>query len=504
MSMGRSSYRNPAVVVSALFIVMLGLALLGPAGSSLAEDLPPTIVVDINDGYRSHTEDVSFDSKHVTVIGTVDVDRHYVKPETIDLSVEGTDWGWTITPNTFDITTLKKSIDFTAVATIPIMFAEGTYTGQVVATWTDSIGENSIDSSDDFDVIIDNNPFYITANPIYVLMEPGQTRQVSVTIEDNSPRGMTYLCQVGKVTSPDKPGWLDRALFWLDINTLHLSPGASESLTLEIVIPQDVSPGVLDVPLVVSIEDHPEHTQQMNIPVNVQGVPIAPPGGGGGGGEDGIAIDPVLIFWISIAAIAIGLVGFLGFTEVGLLAVFWTLLLPLFTRLRRKEVLNQFTRGEIFGFVTANPGVHLTAIKENLGLANGVLAYHLKVLVREEFLVVRREGGFKRFYPRDMKVPRKRVHFTRLQLDIVEKLSLHPGLTQAALARMLGESKQVINYNISVLIAAEVVRVEREGGKTLCYVTDGSSVKPQMAELVEEEEAEDAEPTGGFPLEMKM
>jgi predicted transcriptional regulator len=172
--------------------------------------------------------------------------------------------------------------------------------------------------------------------------------------------------------------------------------------------------------------------------------------------------------------------------------------------LRRKEVLNQFTRGEIYGFIKANPGVHLTSIKENLGLANGVLAYHLKVLVREEFLVVRREGGFKRFYPRDMKVPRKRVHFTRLQLDIVEKLSLHAGLTQASLARMLGESKQVINYNISVLIAAEVVRVEREGGKTLCYVTDGSSIKPQMAELVDEDETEDAEPTTGVPSQMKM
>jgi len=500
--MDRSSYRNPAVVVSALVMVMLGLALLGPIGSILAEDLPPTIVVDINNGYTLQTFDVSFDSKRVTLFGTVDVDRQYIKPETVRLTVEDTEWGWSVSPNSFDITTLDKSVDFTAVATIPLMFTEDNYLGHVVATWTDSIGENSIDASDEFHVIVDNNPFYLSANPMIAVMEPGQTRQVSVTIEDNSPLGMTYLCQVGKVTSTDNLGWLDRALFWLDSNTVHISQDATESITLEIVIPQDVSNGILEVPIVVSIKDHPEHTAQLDIRINVQGVPIVPPGGGGG--EDGFPIDPVLIFWISIAAIAIGLVGFLGFTEVGMLAVFWTLLLPLFTRLRRKEVLNQFTRGEIFGFIKANPGVHLTAIKENLGLANGVLAYHLKVLVREEFIVVRREGGFKRFYPRDMKVPRKRVHFTRLQLDIVEKLSLHPGLTQATLARMLGESKQVINYNISVLIAAEVVRVEREGGKTLCYVTDGSSIKPQMAELVEEDGADDAEPMGGLPFDMKM
>ena len=230
--MGRPSYRNPAVVVSALVMVILGLALLGPIGSILAEDLPPTIVVDINQFSRSQSVDVAFDSERVTVIGTVDVDRQYLKPETIRLSVEGTDWGWTITPNNFDITTLDKNVDFTASATIPLMFIEGSYTGRVVATWTDSIGENSIDDSDEFHVIVENNPFYLSANPMIAVMEPGQTRQVSVTIEDNSPLGMTYLCQVGKVTSTDDLGWLDRALFWLDSNTIHISKDETESITL--------------------------------------------------------------------------------------------------------------------------------------------------------------------------------------------------------------------------------------------------------------------------------
>jgi hypothetical protein len=95
-----------------------------------------------------------------------------------------------------------------------------------------------------------------------------------------------------------------------------------------------------------------------------------------------------------------------------------------------------------------------------------------------------------------MRVPRKRVHFSRLQLDIVERLTMHPGSTQATLARMLDESKQVINYNVGVLVKAGVVRVEREGSKTLLYVEDSSSLRPQVqiAELVEEGTDDEASP----------
>ncbi len=489
------------MAMTVLLLLSLGLAMVIPMGAVLAEDAPPTITVEVDAGSKVQTVHVAFSSDLATVSGTVSVKREYIKPEQVDLTVEGTDWDWIISPARIDVNQRDQTTSFTATTTVPEMNARGVFVGKVTATWWDSLGENHITVSDEFQVTVENEAFKVTANPNYLVMEPGQTRQVSVTIEDLSFLGLTYLCQVGDVTSPEVPPWLDRAQFWLDVTTVDIDAGDSESVTLEIFIPTNVSSGILTVPVVVTVDGHPEHTQHVDITVNVQGVPIAPPGGGGG--EDGFPVDPEVILWISLFAIAIGLVGFLGFTEVGMLAVFWTLLLPLFTRLRRKEVLNQFTRGEIYGFIQANPGIHLTAIKENLGLANGVLAYHLKVLVREEFIVVRREGGYKRFYPRDMKVPRKRVHFTRLQLDIVEKLHLHPGLTQAALARMLGESKQVINYNISVLLAADVVRVEREGGKTLCYVKDGASIKPQMAELVEEDE-EDAGPAPGIVSQMKM
>ena len=350
---------------------------------------------------------------------------------------------------------------------------------KVVAAWTSSTGDQRVESADDFQVRVVNTPFFIDANPVYIVADAGDSRYVSITVEDNSLTGHTYLVQVGEVTSPDPGDWLERARAWLDGNRMDLRSGESDVVTLEIVIPDNAITTTMTVPIVVTVDGHPEYTRQVDVTVQVQGFPMKPN-------------DPMLLLTIMMIVLAVGFIGFFGFTEVGLLFIMWGLLMPLFTRLKKDEVLNQFTRGEIYGFIKANPGIHLTAIKENLGLANGVLAYHLKVLIREEFIVARREGGYKRFYPRDMRVPRKRVHFSRLQLDIVERLSMHPGSTQASLARMLGESKQVINYNVGVLVAAGVVRVERQGSKTLLFVENATALRPeiQVAELVEEDDAE--------------
>jgi predicted transcriptional regulator len=229
----------------------------------------------------------------------------------------------------------------------------------------------------------------------------------------------------------------------------------------------------------------------VSVSVQVQGAvaPVPPEPGW----LEGLPGEPWMFVLALSLVLVVGVVGVLGGTEVGLYALL-LLLLPMFTRLRHREVLNQFTRGEIFGFIKANPGASLTAVRENLGLSNGVAAYHLRVLLREEYVVARREGGYKRFYPRDMRVPRKRVHFTRLQIDVVEKVRMHPGVTQSSLARLLEESKQVVSYNLKVLVAAGVVRIERDGARMLCFPVEGASVLSE--EALEVEGSEEGAPEG--------
>ncbi|UCC92192.1 MAG: winged helix-turn-helix transcriptional regulator [Thermoplasmata archaeon] len=484
-------------------VALVTMALVMVAMSASAEDFPPTVYVYIDEPDTYQTVDVSIGQAVALVRGLIEVEKDSILPETIKVTIEGTPWDGTVTEITEQVSGTHDSFRFSLRMTIPSGEAEGVYGGQVTAVWTSSTDQR-YEWTDDFQVRVVNTPFTVDVNPVYQVAEAGDIKYVTITIHDRSLTGQDYLVQVGEVTSPEPGEWIRWVQAWLDASRIYVRAGESETLTLEVEVPANATDGTLDIPVVISVDGHPEYTRQMDVVVYVSGVPFEPPAPPTD--DPLLDIDPMLLFTIVMVVAAVGFIGFIGFTEVGLLFIMWGLLMPLFTRLRKEEVLNQFTRGEIYGFIKANPGVHLTSIKENLGLANGVLAYHLKVLIREEFIVAKREGGYKRFYPRDMRVPRKRVHFTRLQLDIVERLSLHPGTTQASLARMLGESKQVINYNVGVLVAAGVIRVEREGSKTLLFVEDATALRPQVqvAELVEEGAEDDDAGAKGTPTPLRF
>lgn len=500
--MGKST--SSARKVTKVFIgtLLVALVLMVSALAVTAEDFPPTIFVTIDNGDEFQTVDVTSAQGSVILRGEVMVEKDSIKPETIKVTVEGTPWDGSVNEVTEQVSGAMDTFQFTIPIIVPAGDTDGLYSGQVVAVWISSTGDQRVEKTDDFQVRVINIPFTVDVNPVYMIADAGTTKYVSITVQDWSLIGQTYLVQVGEVTSPEPGDWLDKARVRLNIDRLDIRTGESETVTMEVVIPDNAPDSTMVVPVVVMVDGSPDSSELVDVTVKVRGVPIKPPIAPD---DPWLPIDPIVLFTIAMIVAAVGFIGFFGFTEVGLLFIMWGLLMPLFTRLKKKEVLNQFTRGEIYGFIKANPGVHLTAIKENLGLANGVLAYHLKVLIREEFIVARREGGYKRFYPRDMMVPRKRVHFTRLQLDIVERLSMHPGSTQASLARMLGESKQVINYNVGVLVAAGVIRVERDGSKTLLFVQNATALRPQVrvAELVEEGTEDEESVPQGTPVPMR-
>jgi predicted transcriptional regulator len=172
--------------------------------------------------------------------------------------------------------------------------------------------------------------------------------------------------------------------------------------------------------------------------------------------------------FIAFIGAGIGLGAFFAATEIGYLALL-SLFLPLYVRLKKKDVLSHFTRGQIYGYIQANPGAHYNSIIQYLDLHNGVGAYHLKVLEREGYIKSFRDGIYKRFYPKNMRIPEKRFHLSRIQRDILSEIQKHPGVTQKQIAKLLDESKQVINYNVKILENASLIRVERYGRETACF-----------------------------------
>ena len=171
---------------------------------------------------------------------------------------------------------------------------------------------------------------------------------------------------------------------------------------------------------------------------------------------------------------------FVAFTEAGkyklisLIALF----IPLYTRIQKEDVLDQFVRGQIYGLIKSNPGVHYNHIMRELDIKNGTLSYHLYILEKTGMIKSRREGmRYRVFYPTDMKLPEKeRYRLSELQLKILEVIKKHRGTSQKEIAKLLNEKHQTINYNIKILQKAGLIDLDKKGRRTSCFIKKGQPV----------------------------
>jgi DNA-binding MarR family transcriptional regulator len=173
--------------------------------------------------------------------------------------------------------------------------------------------------------------------------------------------------------------------------------------------------------------------------------------------------------------------GLLAFTETGkykLLALL-TLLIPMYTRIQKEDVLDQFVRGQIYGYIKTNPGVHYNQIRRGIDVKNGTLSYHLSVLEKTELIKSRREGvRYRAFYPTGMKFPEvERFRLTELQICILDVINENSGIDQKEIAIKLEKKPQTINYNIKVLEQAGLIKVMKQGRKTSCYLNKNIDYK---------------------------
>jgi predicted transcriptional regulator/nitrous oxidase accessory protein NosD len=140
------------------------------------------------------------------------------------------------------------------------------------------------------------------------------------------------------------------------------------------------------------------------------------------------------------------------------------LLLPLFTRIRRDNVLDDYTRGRVFQYLEMNPGDHFNGICRALGLGSGTVTYHLDVLGRLRLIVPRTDGVYKRFYPSGVRPPETNGGvLSEVQARILHAVHDLPGITQKELVAVLGVRQSTLGYQMSQLAAKGLVLAERRG-----------------------------------------
>ena len=165
-----------------------------------------------------------------------------------------------------------------------------------------------------------------------------------------------------------------------------------------------------------------------------------------------------------------------GGTEYGKYWFLSLLFVPLYTKIKKDDILDHFVCGQVYGYIKANPGEHYNSIKKALSLKNGTLVYHLKTLEREEFIKSIIDGRFKRFYPREMKVPEPSdelvLRMNHIQHEILKIIRENPGISQKEIAGRIGLSTPTVHYHINIMMSARVITVKRAGRETQCFVEE--------------------------------
>jgi DNA-binding MarR family transcriptional regulator len=195
-------------------------------------------------------------------------------------------------------------------------------------------------------------------------------------------------------------------------------------------------------------------------------VVVVTPGPSGGWGQ--VPVVPVL----SLAAV-LAAFGGAASTETARYGLFKLLVFPLYSRIRKEDVLDHFVRGQIYGYIRANPGVHFNLLRASLRVNNGTLAHHLRTLEVQGFVKSRRDRMLKRFYAMDVNIPDEGgIRLSDLQAQILDMVGGGSGTTQTEIAQRLNVSQQAISYNLRMMNKEGMIAVERIGREHRYYVAD--------------------------------
>lgn len=173
---------------------------------------------------------------------------------------------------------------------------------------------------------------------------------------------------------------------------------------------------------------------------------------------------------VGAAGAGISLVALLlALTEAGRYWGLRLLVLPLYTRLSRSELLSHELREALLDKIRAEPGLHLRALVRSVDGSYSTVVYHLGRLETGGLVHSKRDGLKRRFHPVGMGEADP-VH-TSTRREILEAIRGAPGIHQGKVARELGISRQLVSYHVQNLEAEGEIRVDGEDGRNQLYVT---------------------------------
>jgi len=143
------------------------------------------------------------------------------------------------------------------------------------------------------------------------------------------------------------------------------------------------------------------------------------------------------------------------FLESVKVTVLVALVSPMLARIKsnREDLL---TRGRLLGYLEANPGIHFSALRDALGLANGVTAYHLNFLESSGQIISWRDGKLRRYAissltKEEVSKIKNPISGTRLAIMEVLADTGNLGMPGPDIRKKLKISRQLLSHHLSEL-----------------------------------------------------
>ncbi len=175
---------------------------------------------------------------------------------------------------------------------------------------------------------------------------------------------------------------------------------------------------------------------------------------------------------LSLAALlAVGLMGTMLTaviaSEAGRVSLMLAVIGPILA-ISQKGEAGTFTKGRIQGYIEAHPGIHFSALRDALSLANGVTAHHLHILEKEGRIISWLDGPKRRYASSgiDPKLLSKLEQpVVGMQQAILEVLSSAGslGIQTGELRDKLETSRQLMSYHMKRLRERGLVEANGRG-----------------------------------------
>ena len=208
----------------------------------------------------------------------------------------------------------------------------------------------------------------------------------------------------------------------------------------------------------------------------------------------GLLPDARLIIAIAAAVVAVGIVttlaGGLLVSEGVRTGLLLALVGPLLAK-RLKGENGTLSRGRILGFIEAHPGIHFSALRDSLGLANGVTSHHLHRLEGEGMIISWADGTRRRYAVSGINretAERLEHPVSGMQRAILEILIKADklGITGTELRTRIEASRQLVSYHLRQLDARDLIGRNGRGRKARWTLTEQGKalLKIQVAAMI--------------------